>query len=218
MRLLTIFLLSLTVASGCATKDFVLEQVDGRAAAIEAELNAQVSELQQTLDAAQSTIQQQAAQLGEVDNTAGNAFALATTAGEGVDTVSTRTDALEQANRQLVFEVVISDSHDQYSLSDADLPEDARAAVDRFVEQLRQLPRASFLEIEGHTDSSGDPQFNNSLGVQRAVRVRRYLHQQHQFPLHKMNIISYGEDNPIASNDDREGRAQNRRVVLRVLG
>ena len=86
------------------------------------------------------------------------------------------------------------------------------------VEQLRQLPTASYLEIEGHTDATGPAPYNARLGLERAENVRRYLHEQHQLPLHKMSVISYGEDQPVASNDDREGRAKNRRVVVRVLG
>ena len=94
----------------------------------------------------------------------------------------------------------------------------ARASLDRFVVQLRQLPTASYLEIEGHTDASGPAPYNARLGLARAESVRRYLHEQHQLPLHKMSVISYGEDQPVASNDDREGRTKNRRVVVRVLG
>jgi outer membrane protein OmpA-like peptidoglycan-associated protein len=47
--------------------------------------------------------------------------------------------------------------------------------------------------------------------------VKRYLYEQHQVPLHKINVISYGEDKPVAPNNNREGRAQNRRVVVRIL-
>ena len=55
------------------------------------------------------------------------------------------------------------------------------------------------------------------LGLNRAEAVKRYLHEQHQLPLHKINVISYGEDKPVAPNNTRDGRAQNRRVVIRVL-
>ena len=46
---------------------------------------------------------------------------------------------------------------------------------------------------------------------------QRYLYEQYQIPLHKMNVISYGEDKPIAPNKTKAGRAQNRRVVIKVL-
>ena len=53
--------------------------------------------------------------------------------------------------------------------------------------------------------------------MERAEAVKRYLYEQHQVPLHKMNVISYGEEKPVAPNNNREGRAQNRRVVVKVL-
>jgi outer membrane protein OmpA-like peptidoglycan-associated protein len=47
--------------------------------------------------------------------------------------------------------------------------------------------------------------------------VRRYLNLEHGIPLHRMSVISYGEAAPVADNDSKEGRAQNRRVALVVL-
>ena len=74
-----------------------------------------------------------------------------------------------------------------------------------------------FIEIEGHTDNVGDPLTNERIGLERAEAVQRYLYEQYQIPLHKMNIISYGEEKPAAENKTRDGRAQNRRVVIKVL-
>jgi len=217
--------LSAALLSGCATKGFVTERVDDRAAEAEAAVDARLAELQRALDESETTIQRQEAQLREVDETANNAFALATSAGVAAgaaqttaDDVSERADAIDRASRRLVFEVVIADNHDQFTFADATLPDSARSTLDGFVEQLRQLPTASYLEIEGHTDATGPAPYNARLGLERAESVRRYLHEQHRLPLHKMSVISYGEDQPVASNDDREGRAKNRRVVVRVLG
>jgi len=53
--------------------------------------------------------------------------------------------------------------------------------------------------------------------MKRAEAVKEYLYTQHQIPLHKINVISYGEDKPVAPNNTRAGRAMNRRVVVRVL-
>jgi peptidoglycan-associated lipoprotein len=85
------------------------------------------------------------------------------------------------------------------------------------VQKLKAEPNGAFLEIEGHTDSAGTPEGNYRLGMQRAEAVKRYIYEQHQVPLHRINVISYGEDKPIAPNKTRDGRAQNRRVVIKVL-
>jgi outer membrane protein OmpA-like peptidoglycan-associated protein len=85
------------------------------------------------------------------------------------------------------------------------------------IEQLKANPQNVFIEIEGHTDNIGDTAINERLGLDRAEAVKRYLYEQHQVPLHKINVISYGEAKPVAPNNTRAGRAQNRRVVVRVL-
>ena len=85
------------------------------------------------------------------------------------------------------------------------------------VGQLKADPKNVFIEIEGHTDNVGDKTLNEKLGMERAEAVKRYLYEQHQIPLHKINVISYGEDKPVAPNNNRDGRAQNRRVVVKVL-
>ena len=85
------------------------------------------------------------------------------------------------------------------------------------INQLKADPKNVYIEIEGHTDNVGEPRFNEELGMERAESVKRYLYEAHQIPLHKINAISYGEDKPVAPNKDKKGRAQNRRVVIKVL-
>jgi outer membrane protein OmpA-like peptidoglycan-associated protein len=64
----------------------------------------------------------------------------------------------------------------------------------------------------------GSPAYNQRLGLERAEAVKRYLYEQHSVPLHKINVISYGEEKPAAAdNKTRENRAMNRRVVIKVL-
>ena len=58
---------------------------------------------------------------------------------------------------------------------------------------------------------------NQALGLERAESVKRYLYEQHQIPLHKMNVISYGAEKPAEPNNTKDGRAKNRRVVIKVL-
>src|SRR5947208_709266 len=66
-------------------------------------------------------------------------------------------------------------------------------------------------------DNVGNKVINEKVGLERAQAVQRYLYEQYQIPLLKMNVISYGEDKPIAPNKTKAGRAQNRRVVIKVL-
>jgi outer membrane protein OmpA-like peptidoglycan-associated protein len=77
--------------------------------------------------------------------------------------------------------------------------------------------RGVWFEIEGHTDNTGDATYNLELGEERAMAVRDYLAKAHGIALNRLNVISYGEEKPVAENSNREGRAQNRRVVIRIL-
>jgi len=126
-------------------------------------------------------------------------------------------DAIDKANRRLVYEVVLSEDSGNFKFAKTELPDEAKAKIDEMVAHLKQDPKNIFIEIEGHTDNVGDKLINQKLGLERAEAVQRYLYEQYQIPLHKMNVISYGEDKPIAPNKTREGRAQNRRVVIKVL-
>jgi outer membrane protein OmpA-like peptidoglycan-associated protein len=73
-----------------------------------------------------------------------------------------------------------------------------------------------YLEIQGHTDSVGPEEYNFRLGLERAETVRRYLSES-GIPLHRISVISYGEERPVATNKTKDGRSQNRRVVIQVL-
>jgi len=129
----------------------------------------------------------------------------------------TRAAGIEAETRKLIFETVLSEDKGQFKLGKADLPADATAALDTMVDQLKADKKAVWVEIEGHTDNTGDKKMNERLGLARAEAVKRYLYEKHQIPLHKINVISYGEEKPIAPNNTKDGRAQNRRVVIKVL-
>ena len=118
-----------------------------------------------------------------------------------------------------MYEVVISEDQGQFKFGSAQLPEAVQQRIDQMVADLKANPRGNFVEIEGHTDATGDKLVNQRIGEQRAEAVKRYLYETHQVPLHKMNVISWGEEKPVSpdSNKTRDGRAQNRRVVIRVL-
>ena len=112
---------------------------------------------------------------------------------------------------------MLSEDRGQFKLGKAELPADATAAIDTMVNTLKADKKAVWVEIEGHTDNVGDAKYNEALGLMRAEAVKRYLYEKHQVPLHKINVISYGEQKPVSPNKTRDGRAQNRRVVIKVL-
>ena len=154
---------------------------------------------------------------GAAQQTANSATGAAAAAAEIGKSADARAAGIEASTRKLIFETVLSEDRGKFKLGKAELPEDAMGAIDQMVAQLKADPKAVWVEIEGHTDNLGDTRYNNNLGMQRAESVKRYLYEKHQVPLHKINVISYGEEKPIAPNKTRDGRAQNRRVVIKVL-
>ena len=78
------------------------------------------------------------------------------------------------------------------------------------------LSKHSF-EIAGHTDSAGSEKLNLKLSQQRADVIKKYLYLEHSIPLERLKAKGYGESMPVASNDTEEGRAKNRRVVIKRL-
>jgi len=212
--------LSVAVAPACATKKFVKTEVGG--------VNSKVDTLTGTVEETQERTRQNETKIGAVDQkaeqagrSAQEARATADTAvsmAKDVDTrVNARVDTVEAASKRLVYTVTLSEDQGNFKFSKVDLPDTAKARLDEMMNQLKANPQNVFIEIEGHTDNVGDKRTNERIGEARADAVKRYLYEQHQIPLHKINVISYGEQNPVAENKTRAGRAQNRRVVIKVL-
>ncbi|MCK5652015.1 MAG: OmpA family protein, partial [Gemmatimonadetes bacterium] len=74
------------------------------------------------------------------------------------------------------------------------------------------------IEVHGHTDATGPEDYNMGLSQRRAEAVRDYLLENFSgLNADQFTVRQFGEDQPIATNDDRAGRAQNRRVEIKVI-
>jgi peptidoglycan-associated lipoprotein len=211
---------AMSVAPACATKGFVRTSV-GEVNEKVGTMGKSLEETQERVRAAEGRITEtdaKASAAGESANKANAAAAeAANRATEVGRTAENRASSIEGEMRKLIFETVLSEDRGEFRLGRAELPEDATSAIDTMVNQLKTDKKAVWVEIEGHTDSTGDKSLNERLGLARAEAVKRYLYEKHQVPLHKINVISYGEEKPVAPNNTRAGRAQNRRVVIKVL-
>ena len=208
--------LALGGTTACATKKMVRTQIG--------EVNGKVETLSKSVEENQERTRANEGRIGEVDQRAQAAGQRAEAADKSAadaraaaDAVNTRAEAIEEASKRLVYEVTLSEDKGGFKFGKATMPDEAKADLDKLVQQLKAEPNGAFIEIEGHTDNAGGTNLNYQLGLDRAEAVKRYLYEQHQVPLHKINVISYGEEKPIAPNKTRAGRAQNRRVVIKVL-
>ena len=215
--LLGIAVLALGVgSSACATKKYVNTQVG--------EVNDKVTTLSKSVEETQDRTRRNEQRIGDVDKKTDAVGQRAEAAGKSAiearsaaDAVGGRVTELDKMNRRLIFEVVLTDDQARFNLGKADLAPEAQGALDKLVQQLASDPKNYYIEIEGHTDATGSDSFNEKLGLQRAEAVKRYLYEKHNVPLHKINVISFGETKPLAPNKTKDGRAQNRRVVVKVL-
>jgi peptidoglycan-associated lipoprotein len=220
---LTMFAVAAAGSTACATKGYVRTQVG--------QVSSKVDTLSQSLEETQERTKANEAKIVQVDQKAGAAGTAADQAGaaarvadqkaaaaaETAMAATTKEQELEKTSKRVVYEVVLNENQGNFKFGDASLPEAAKARIDELVSQIKADPKGAFFEIEGHTDNVGDKNVNNKLGMDRAEAVKRYLYEKHQIPLHKMNVISYGQEKPVVPNDSKENRAQNRRVVIRIL-
>jgi outer membrane protein OmpA-like peptidoglycan-associated protein len=212
------------LAPACATKKYVRTEVGG--------VNSKVDTLSGTVEQTQGRIQTDEAKIGQVDqkaeaagksaeaaqSTATAAQNAARQAAARADQVNTDLSANIAAGRKLVYEVTLSEDQGNFKFGKTDLPDEAKMRIDQVIGQLKgQQGKDVYIEVEGHTDNVGPKEMNYQLGLDRAEAVKKYLYTQHQIPLHKINVISYGEEKPVSPNNTKDGRAQNRRVVIRVL-
>jgi outer membrane protein OmpA-like peptidoglycan-associated protein len=210
-------------STACATKKFVRQNVG--------EVNEKVDSMGRSLEETQERTRKNEGRISEVDAKAGaagqsaraanDAAVAANSAAVAANKVGTeansRVDTIDKASKRLVYEVVLSEDQGNFKFGKTVLPDEAKQKLDAMVAQMKQDPKNIYLEIEGHTDSIGAPATNEKIGLARAEAVKKYLYEQYQIPLHKMNVISYGQEKPIAPNKTKAGRAQNRRVVIKVL-
>lgn len=99
----------------------------------------------------------------------------------------------------------------QYTLND-----EAKAALDEFSSKLKGNDRY-VIEIQGFTDKTGSPDVNATLIQRRAEAVARYLVNEHQIPLHQVNMLGSGYAQAVGDDSTRDGRKQNRRVEVRLF-
>ncbi len=217
---LPIVVLAVGGSTACATKKFVRTSVG--------EVNDKVDSMGRSLEETQERTRKNEGRITEVDQKAQAAQQSANQANDAASAANraaldarsdanSKFDTIDRNSKRLVYEVVLSEDSGNFKFGKTVLPDEAKARIDQMVSHLKQDPKNVFIEIEGHIDNVGDKLVNQKLGLERAEAVQRYLYEQYQIPLHKMNVISYGEEKPVAPNNTRDGRAQNRRVVIKVL-
>jgi len=192
-------LLGIFGLSGCASKRYVGEEVSKSSAASEKRIN----EVESQVEVAQTKVREHDTRIAELDKTTREALERAQAAGK-------------LAEGKFVYSLVLSDDAVKFPLNGHELSKDAEEKLKDFAERLKSENKNVYLEVQGHTDSTGGTVYNYRLGEERAEAVRRYLNKQ-GIALNRMSTISYGKEEPVDSNKTKTGRAKNRRVVVVCL-
>lgn len=218
-----LILVGAVTLSGCATKNFVLEEL----APIEtrvAELESTDQEHAERIDGVDRRAQDG---IGQANNAAAAADTKAVGAGEDAAAADRKAEAAQQSADQAMNRIggvetrlgainnysVAETATVTFGLESSSLSTEANATLDGIAGKVGD---GDFVEIQGYTDSTGDASFNLALSQSRAEVVQRYLVGK-EVSLFRIGIVGLGAANPAASNDERSGREQNRRVEVRIL-
>lgn len=208
MRVMIVPLLAAGLAvAGCAKKSYVHREVG--------EVNQKVDAVSAEVEKTQQRVRENQVEIAKVNEESKAGIAGANASAQAA--MSKATEAEQAAKGKLVYTLTLSNDKVQFTSAKSQLSEEAQAMIDDTIGPLVQDNAGVWFELEGHTDATGEESYNLLLGEERAMAVRDYLAKAHGIALSRLEVISYGEAEPVADNKTRDGRAQNRRVVIRVL-
>ena len=153
-------------------------------------------------------------ELAAVSNAArGGAKAAQQTADAAVAGVNATNDRISSLDDYVPQETIAVN----FRVNSAVLSPDAKAQLDELATKALNA-KGYVIEVSGYADATGSVEKNRVLSTRRADAVVRYLAENHNIPLRRIvTPFGYGESNAIADNKTREGRAQNRRVEVKIL-
>lgn len=227
------------VSSGCvATRKFTRNNVDQRAKELSADLGGRIDATEQSIENSSNQINAHTGQIEELGTvTRTQSGQIATLDGE-VDQVDQKTQraltvgqgaqrTADGAVGQVSTLGVKFDNRNNYTLmseekvlfgfDSASIELSYLSVLDQIGAQLKNSSD-TILVMEGRTDATGDNSYNIRLGERRLEAVTRYLVVKQDVPMHKVHRMSFGKDRPLNANQTRQERAENRAVVLRVMG
>ncbi len=194
--------MAVALAPGCATKKYVRQET--------ATIDEKVVDME-------SAIEENQKRLREHDERLTTLGSLITQQRDEIKSVDGKIEEVRKsAQGKLLFKEVLKNDQAKFKFDSFELGPEAKAALDLFVQKLVEENRGVYLEIQGHTDSTGEESYNLLLGKKRAEAVMEYFYKQYRIPLHRMQVISFGSSVPLSDNKTREGRAENRRVEILV--
>jgi OmpA-OmpF porin, OOP family len=212
-------LLSLSFATGCATKKYVRNETAPTINKVNEldELTAKNTNAIKDVDSrATQGIQQVNDKAAAADQKAQAASQAADQAQQAATGAQTRVTSLANtvANLDNYHPIVETSVH--FGFDKSNLTPKAKEALDQLGGEV-QNAKSYILVVDGNTDSVGDPNYNYELSQHRADTVVQYMAAKYNVPAYKIYVIGLGKDKPAEPNKTAAGRAKNRRVDVRLM-
>jgi OmpA-OmpF porin, OOP family len=210
---------SMTATVGCTSKNYVKQQTTpliNKTNELD-DLTAKNSHDIKDVDArAQAGIQAVNAKTAEVDQKAQAAGQNASSAQQVADAANTRVGVLTNTVLNLDNYHPVAETSVKFGFDKDNLTPKAKEALDQLGTSISST-KGYIITLEGGTDSVGPADYNYDLSQRRANSVIQYLASKYQVPAHKIYVIGLGKDKPVETNKTSAGRADNRRVDVRLM-
>ena len=210
---------SLPFTVGCATKNYVRNQTTPIINNVN-ELDDETAKNTRDIKDVDARAQQGIAQVNQksaaADQKALAAGQTADQANQNATQASNRVTSLAGTVENLDNYKSVQDTTVLFGFDKAELTRKDKQTLDDFAANL-QSQRHYIIQVEGYTDSTGAADYNYQLSQRRADAVIHYLATKYNVPAHKIFLIGLGKDNPVAQNTTAKGRAENRRVDVRLM-
>ncbi len=210
---------SMIASVGCSTKNYVKQQTTpliNKTNELD-DLTAKNSRDIKDVDArAQAGIQAVNAKTTEVEQKAQSAGQTAASAQQVADAANSRVGVLSNTVANLDNYHPVAETSVKFGFNKDNLTPKAKEALDQLAGSISST-KGYIIALEGGTDSVGPADYNYDLSQRRANSVIQYLASKHNVPAHKIYVIGLGKDKPVETNKTASGRADNRRVDVRLM-
>jgi len=210
---------SMAATVGCSSKNYVKSQTTpliNKTNELD-DLTAKNTKDIKDVDArAQAAIQAVNAKTAEVETKTQTASQNAEQAQQMADAANGRVGVLTNTVANLDNYHAVAETSVKFAFDKDNLTPKAKEALDQLAGQIATT-KGYIIALEGGTDSVGAADYNYDLSQRRANSVIQYLATKYNVPAHKIYVIGLGKDKPVESNKTSAGRADNRRVDVRLM-
>jgi OmpA-OmpF porin, OOP family len=210
---------SMAATVGCASKNYVKQQTTpliNKTNELD-DLAAKNSKDIKDVDArAQAGIQAVNTKTAEVEQKTQVAGQTASSAQQLADAANSRVGVLTNTVANLDNYHAVAETSVKFGFNKDNLTSKAQETLDQLAAQISST-KGYIIALEGGTDSVGSADYNYDLSQRRANAVIQYLATKYNVPAHKIYVIGLGKDKPVESNKTSNGRADNRRVDVRLM-